>query len=90
MLRRFVGKGFLFALTVNLTLFLSAIKASYHALCCVIAVTPHTYMMAFVPLVVIHLTTLNHFGLGFMVFSGEVLPFLSITYSLPSASLCDT
>jgi hypothetical protein len=90
MLRRFVGKGFLFALTVNLTLFLPAIKAGNFAVYCFVMVTPHAYMMCLVPLVIIHLTTLNHFGLGFTVFNGEVLPFLSITYSLPSASLCDT
>ena len=71
-------------------LFFSTVKASYHALCCVIAVTPHTYVMCLVPLIVIHLTTLNHFGLGFTVFNGEVLPFLSMVYSLPLASLCDT
>jgi hypothetical protein len=90
MLRRFVGKGFLFALTVNLTLFLSTVKAGNFAIHSFVMVTPHAYMMGFVPLIIIHLTTLNHFGLGFTVFSGEVLPFLSMTYSLPLASLCDT
>ena len=90
MLQRFVSKGFLFALAVNLTLFFPAIKAGHFAVCCFVMVTPHTDMMFLVPLVIIHLTTLNHFGLGFTVFSGEVLPFLSMVYSLPLASLCDT
>jgi hypothetical protein len=85
MLRRFVGKGFLFALTVNLTLFLPAIKAGNFAVYCFVMVTPHAYMMCLVPLVICHLTTFNHFG--FALCNGIDLPLLSIAYDFPLASL---
>jgi hypothetical protein len=76
MLRRFVGKGFLFAFTVNLTLFLSAIKAGNFAVYCFVMVTSHAYMVGFVPLVIIHLTTFKYLGLALR--SGIALPLLSM------------
>jgi hypothetical protein len=76
MLRRFVAKGFLFALTVNLTLFLPAIKAGNFAVYCFVMVTPHAYMMCLVPLVIRHLTTFKYLGLALR--SGIALPFSPI------------
>jgi hypothetical protein len=76
MLRRFVSKGFLFAFTVNLTLFLPAIEAGNFAVYSFVMMTPHAYMVSFIPLVICHFTTFKYLGLALR--SGIALPLLSI------------